>query len=186
MTFWLIIVTFLFSHFAQVGAIQNQVPFFEDAGFPAAVTAGALGAVGLCSAFTKFGFGWLCDRIQAKFALAIGLLLQSLSIVILMNMGSGSPAWMAWAYAIAMGLGIGSWLPTMSMLVSGYFGLRHYGSIFGAVTIAYCVGSAVGPLAAGRMYDASGTYDLVFVVFLVLFVVSIATILVTRRPSLGR
>ena len=186
MTFWLIIVTFLFSHFAQVGAIQNQVPFFEDAGFPAAVTAGVLGAVGLCSAFTKFGFGWLCDRIQAKFALAIGLLLQSLSIVILMNMGSGSPAWMAWAYAIAMGLGIGSWLPTMSMLVSGYFGLRHYGSIFGAVTIAYCVGSAVGPLAAGRMYDASGTYDLVFVVFLVLFVVSIATILVTRRPSLGR
>jgi MFS family permease len=183
MTFWLIVVTYLLCHFAQVGAIQNQVPYFEDVGFPAAVSAGALGAVGLCSAFTKFGFGWLCDRTQAKFALAIGLALQVVSVIVLMNIDAESSAWMAWLYAITMGLGIGSWLPTMSMLVSGYFGLRHYGSIFGAVTIPYAVGSAIGPLAAGRMYDASGTYDQVFILFLALFFVSIVTILVTRPPA---
>ena len=185
MTFWLIVVTYLLSHFAQVGAIQSQVPFLEDAGFPVAVSAGALGAVGLFSAFSKFGFGWLCDRIQAKHALAFGLVLQTVSIVVLMNIDAGSPAWLAWLYAITMGLGIGSWLPTMSMLVSGYFGLKHYGSIFGAVTIPYSVGSAVGPLVAGRMYDSSGSYDQVFVLFLSLFMVSIVTILVSRRPTLG-
>jgi len=185
MVFWLIVLTYLLSHFAQVGAIQNQVPFLEDAGFPVAVSAGALGAVGLFSAFSKFGFGWLCDRIQAKHALAIGLVLQSVSILLLMNIGSGSPTWMAWVYAVTMGLGIGSWLPTMAMLVSGYFGLRHYGSIFGAVTISYAVGSAVGPLVAGRMYDASGSYDQVLILFLALFIVSIVTILVSRRPAEG-
>ena len=183
LTFWLIVLTYLLSHFAQVGAIQNQVPFLEDAGFPVAVTAGALGAVGLSSAFAKFGFGWLCDRIQARHALAIGLTLQTVSIIILMNIDAASPTWMAWMYAITMGLGIGSWLPTMSMLVSGYFGLAFYGAIFGAVTIPYSVGSAVGPLVAGRMYDASGSYDQVFVLFLVLYVVSIVTILVSRRPA---
>ena len=183
MTFWLIVVTYLLSHFAQVGAIQNQVPFLEDAGFPVAVSAGALGAVGMCSAFAKFGFGWLCDRIQAKYALAIGLALQTVSIIVLMNIGAGTPSWMAWLYAITMGLGIGSWLPTMSMLVSGYFGLARYGAIFGAVTIPYSVGSAIGPLVAGRMYDASGSYDQVFILFLALFVVSIVTILVSRRPA---
>lgn len=180
--FWLIVATYLLSHFAQVGAIQNQVPFLEDAGFAAAVSAGALGAVGLFSAFAKFGFGWLCDRMQARRALAVGLVLQAVSIVVLMNIGTGSPAWLAWLYAITMGLGIGSWLPTMSMLVSGYFGLKHYGSIFGAVTIPYSVGSAVGPLVAGRMFDSSGSYHQVFVLFLILFIVSIGTILVSRRP----
>lgn len=182
MTFWLIFMTFLVSQFAQVGTIQNQVPLLEDAGFPMAVTAGALGVVGLCSAFGKFGFGWLCDRIQPKHALAIGLVLQVGAILILMSVGLGTPDSTAWLYAVAMGLGTGSWLPTMSMLVSGYFGLAHYGAIFGAITIPYAIGSAVGPLAAGRMYDASGGYNVVLVLFLALFLVSIVTILVTRRP----
>jgi len=182
--FWLIVVTYLLSQFAQVGTIQNQVPFFEEARFPVAVTAGALGAVGLCSAITKFGFGWLCDRMQAKYALAIGLALQTVSIVVLMSIDSRSPASLAWLYAVSMGLGIGSWLPCMSMLVSGYFGMANYGAIFGAVTIPYAVGSAVGPLVAGSMYDASGNYDGVFVLFLVMLIVSLVTILFTRRPSL--
>ena len=185
MTFWLIVLTFLVSHVAQVGTIQNQVPFLEDAGFPVAVSAGALGAVGVFSAFTKFGFGWLCDRIQAKNALAIGLTLQVISILVLMNTGAGSPEWMAWFYAFTMGLGIGSWLPTMSMLVSGYFGLRSYGFIFGAITIPYAVGSAIGPLVAGRLYDSLGSYDQVFHLFLALFVLSIVTILLCRRPATG-
>jgi len=182
-TFWLIVLTYLLSHFAQVGAIQHQVPFLEDSGFALAVSAGALGAVGLFSAFAKFGFGWLCDRVQAKYALALGLVLQVVSIIVLMKISPGSPSWLAWLYAITMGLGIGSWLPAMAMLVSGYFGLKHYGVIFGAVTIPYAVGSAVGPLVAGRMYDTSGSYDSVFVLFLVLFIVSVGIILFTRHPS---
>jgi len=184
LTFWLIAVTYLFSHFAQVGAVQSQVPFLEDTGFPMSVSAGALGAVGLCSAFGKFGFGWLCDRIQAKFALAIGLGLQLASILVLMRIGPDSAAASAWVYAVMMGLGLGSWLPTMSMLTSGYFGMAHYGAVFGALTIPYAIGSAVGPFVAGYMYDGSGNYDAVFVLFLVLFAVSIASILAVRRPGI--
>ncbi len=181
--FWLIVATYLLSHFAQVGAIQNQVPLLEDAGFPVTVSAGALGAVGLCSAFGKFGFGWLCDKIAAKWALAIGLALQIVSLLVLMTVGPGSPSTMAWLYALTMGIGIGSWLPTMSMLVSGYFGLAHYGAIFGAVTIPYAVGSAVGPFVAGRMYDVYGNYEAVLLLFLMLYAVSIGTIVATRRPT---
>ncbi len=181
--FWLIVVTYLLSHFAQVGAVQNQVPFLQDAGFPMAVSAGALGAVGLSSAFGKFGFGWLCDRMQARYVLAIGLSLQLGSIIVLMGIGPDSPAAVAWLYAVMMGLGLGSWLPTMSMLTSGYFGLANYGAIFGAITIPYAVGSAVGPLVAGRLYDSSGSYTGVFVAFLVLFSVAIVSILVCRRPA---
>ena len=181
--FWLIVATYFLSHFAQVGAVQNQVPFLQDAGFPMAVSAGALGAVGLSSAFGKFGFGWLCDRMQARYVLAIGLSLQLGSIVVLMGISPDSPAAVAWLYAVMMGLGLGSWLPTMSMLTSGYFGLANYGAIFGAITIPYAVGSAVGPLVAGRLYDSSGSYTGVFVVFLVLFAVAIVSILVCRRPT---
>ena len=184
--FWFIVATYFLSTFAHAGAIQNQVPLLEDAGLPVAVSAGALGAVGLSSALGKFGFGWLCDRIQARLALAIGLGFQLCAVIVLMNIQSDSPAAMAWLYAVMMGIGIGSWLPTMSMLVSDYFGLAHYGAIFGALTISFSVGSALGPLVAGKMYDSAGNYDAVFVLFLVLFVVSVVSILVARRPTFGR
>jgi len=184
--FWLLVVTYFLSTFAHAGAIQNQVPLLEDAGLPVAVSAGALGAVGLSSAFGKFGFGWLCDRIQARLALAIGLGFQLGAVIVLMNIQSDSPAAMAWLYAVMMGIGIGSWLPTMSILVSDYFGLAHYGAIFGALTIAFSVGSAAGPLVAGRMYDSAGNYESVFVLFLILFVVSIVSILAARRPTFKR
>ncbi|MBN1855727.1 MAG: MFS transporter [Dehalococcoidia bacterium] len=182
LSFWLIAATYFFSHFAQVGAVQNQVPFLEDTGFPMMVSAGALGAVGLCSAFGKFTFGWLCDRIQARHALAIGLGLQCASILVLMRITPDSAAASVWLYAVMMGFGLGSWLPTMSMLTSGYFGMAHYGAVFGALTIPYAVGSAIGPFVAGRMYDMSGNYDAVFILFLVLFAVAIVSILLARRP----
>ena len=108
----------------------------------------------LCNIVT-FGCGRLCDRIQAKHALAIGLVLQVVSILILMSIGDVSPAWMAWDYTVTMGLGIGSWLPTMSMLVSGGFDHRHHGSIFRAVTTPQSVGSAVGTMVAGMTREAT-------------------------------
>ena len=112
-------------------------------------------------------------------------MLRVVSVLILMNVSAGSPAWMARSYAVTLGTGIGSWLPTMSMLISGCFPRRHCGSIFGVVTVPYSAGSAVGPLAAGCMCDASGSYDRVLVLSLALFIASIVTIPVRRRATVN-
>ncbi|MFC1993011.1 MFS transporter [Chloroflexota bacterium] len=181
--FWLISVCFLSSNFSQVGVIQNQVPYLEDAGFPVAMAATALGVLGLGSALSKFFFGWLCDHIQAKYACSIGLVLQVVSIAILMNIGPASPATIIWLYAIMMGISSGSWLPTMSMLTSTNFGLASYGAIFGAVAVSQAIGTATGPLTAGFMYDAINSYHLAFILFIALYAISIPTVLAVRRPK---
>lgn len=179
--FWLIAIPFLTSAFSQVGTIMNQVPYLEDIGFPVATAAAALGAVGLGSAIGKFGFGWLCDRMAAKYACAIGLGLQAASIIVLMNVSVASPVTLVWLYAIMMGLGAGSWLPTMSMLASGSFGMSSYGAIFGAIVLLQSIGLAAGPFTAGYIYDVAGSYRWAFIVFLVLYAVAIPVILAVRR-----
>ena len=181
--FWLIAVSFLIGLFSQVGIIQHQVPYLEDIGFPVTMAAGALGVVGLTSAIGKFGFGWLCDQIPAKYAWSIGLGFQMVSMIILLNVQATSPQAMIWLYAITIGLGAGSWLPTMSMLVSTSFGLAAYGAIFGAVTFFENTGVATGPLMAGYMYDAMGNYYWAFIIFLALHAVAIPTALAVRRPK---
>lgn len=181
--FWLILVAFIFSNFSQVGMVQSQVPYLEDIGFPITAAASALGGVGLGSAIGKFGFGWLCDRMQPKYACAVGLMLQAVSIIIIMTVGPASSLGLVWAYAITMGLGMGSWLPTSSMLTSTNFGLASYGSIYGIVTLSIMGGAAIGPLMAGYMYDAMNSYFWAFIIFLALYIIAIPAILVLRRPK---
>ncbi len=139
--------------------------------------------VGLGSLIGKFGFGWLCDLIRAKYAWCISLGLQLAGTIILMIVQPTSPLALIWAYAIVMGLGIGGWLPTMSMLVSTHFGLASYGIILGMMVLAQHVGTAVGPLMAGYMYDAMGTYQWAFITFVALYAIAIPAILLVRRPK---
>jgi MFS family permease len=181
--FWLMAVAYFAGGLSSVGVVQNQAPFLEDIGFPMALAATALGGVGLGSLIGKFVFGWLCDRIPAKYVYALALSLQAGGIVVLMNIKPESPPFMIWLYVALTGLGAGGWLPTMSMLVSTSFGLAAYGVIFGVVNIAQSAGVAIGPLMAGYMYDIMGTYFWAFVILLGLYVVSIPAVLTVRRPK---
>ncbi len=181
--FWLIAATFLANGFSQVGILQTLVPHLEDIGFPVAVAAGALGGIGFWSLIGKFGFGWLCDRIPAKYVGAISLGLQVVGTIILLNVRPALPLAIMWLYVVVMGLGVGGWLPTMSMLTSTNFGLAAYGAIFGAINFVQSIGAATGPLMAGYMYDIIGSYQRAFIIFLVLFAVAIPIILAMRHPK---
>jgi len=181
--FWLIAIAFLSSQFGQTGVLQNQVPYLQDIGFPAVTVATAFGGLGLASAIGKFGFGWLCDWIQAKYALCIGLGLQLVSIIIIISIRPTSPLAVIWLYTIMMGLGVGSWLPTMSILTSTNFGLASYGAIFGVISLAYAIGSAIGPLMAAHMYDSMNTYYWAFIIFIALYLIAIPPILAVRHPK---
>ncbi len=181
--FWLIALSYLFGNFSSMGGLQAQVPNLNDIGYPTATAAAALGAIGFGSAVGKVFFGWLCDRIQPRWASAIGLSLQCTAVLILLQVRPDSSMGLIWAYSLLMGFGAGSWLPTMSMLVSRSFGLAYYGSVFGIVNLAQSVGTAIGPLVAGVMFDSMGTYRWAFILFAALYGIAIPSVLLVRRPA---
>jgi MFS family permease len=181
--FWLIAVTFFISGFSSLGVIQNQVPHLQDIGFPLATAANALTALGLGSAIGKFTFGWLCDRIKAKYACAISIVLLAVGAVILMNVKPASPLAIIWLCAITLGLGAGGWLPTMSVLTNINFGLKSYGAIFGMISLVQGIGGAFGPLFGGYMYDAMNTYRWAFIIFLASYAIALPAVLSVRRPK---
>ncbi|TFH36081.1 MAG: MFS transporter [Dehalococcoidia bacterium] len=181
--FWLIVVSFLFGCFSSMGLTQAPVPFFEDIGYPTTMAAAALGVMGVGSAIGKVVFGWLCDRMQPKYAWAIGQALQAGAALVLLNISADSSSTLIWAWAVLLGLGVGAWLPTLSMLGSTNFGLLAYGAIFGALNLAQSAGTATGPFFAGLMYDATGTYHWVFVTFALMYAVGIPAVLLVKRPK---
>jgi len=181
--FWLIAACFLLHQIGVNGAMQTNAPYLSDIGFADTVVASLVGLMGMMSAVGKFGFGWVCDWIKAKYALSIGLCLQLIAMLIMLTVNIDSSTTTLVIYSIMLGIGIGSWLPTMSILVSSNFGLIAYGSIFGIMSLVNSVGSALGPMVSGMIYHTTGTYRNAFLIFLVLYVISIPLILRVKKPG---
>ena len=181
--FWLIAMSFVLSAFGRMGALQSQGPNLIDLGFAAGTAAVALSIIGFGSGVGKFIFGWLCDRTSLKLAGATGILLQTASILVILSVTRDSPMVSIWVYSLLLGLGAGSWLPILSMMTSSSFGLRHYGSIFGVISLLLNIGTAAGPLAAGVMFDSMGTYRAAFIVCTALSIAAVPMILLVRRPD---
>ena len=178
---WLIAFAFFISAFAFMAILQNVVPHLQDMKYPLAMVTVAMSVISLGSALGKFGFGWLSDRIPAKYTATIGMALQLCGIVLFILIGSASRTPLVWVSVILLGLGIGSWLPTMSIITGRQFGLKSYGSIFGIVIMFQTFGSALGPLFAAQLYDNIGNYHWAFIISTLSYVISIPFVLMLKN-----
>ena len=131
-------------------------------------------------------FGWLCDRIPAKYANAIGQLLLALAVVILLSINEDSSLYMIWLFSLTFGTGMGNWMPTMSILTSSNFGMASYGAIFGTLNLFQNISAATSPLLAGIIHDATDSYRWAFIIILILVVLAIPLIIGLRRPPSRR
>ena len=65
-------------------------------------------------------------------------------------------------FAVAIGPLWLSTVPLTSGIVAGMFGLRYMGTLYGFVFLSHQVGAFLGVWLGGRLYDVSGSYDLVW------------------------
>ena len=106
-------------------------------------------------------------------AFAIGTAVLLTGVLVLLTVRADSPLLLIWTYALLLGLGGAAWLPTLSMLASTIFGLRFYGAVFGALSLAQSMGTSSGPLFSGFVHDVTESYAGAFTTATVLLAVVI-------------
>jgi hypothetical protein len=74
-------------------------------------------------------------------------------------LGFGAEGPLAVLAAILLGLGIGAEGDIMAYLTSRYFGMAHYGVIYGCVLAFFTLGSGLGPWIMAHAFDALGVYS---------------------------
>ena len=180
--FWIAALTFAVYGMSMNAALQNQVSILTEQGFAATSAVAAIGISGLSSGVGKLLFGYLCDRINPKYVVAISSAMIAFSLVIMIQAGSMAHLWL---YAVLLGLGMGGWAPNLAMLAANYFGLKHYGVVLGTLYLVFMVGEGIGPMVAGFVYDQSGSYHLILAVLAGLCFVSVFAIAVIRKPQIA-
>ena len=67
--------------------------------------------------------------------------------------------------AATVGLGVGGLRILVRLAWADYYGREHLGAIRGYTMSAQIGGQAAGPVLAGFMFDANGSYQLPFILF---------------------
>lgn len=146
-----------FFTFTAVGIVVHFVPILTDQGADPIAAAGVAALIGIFSIIGRLGTGFLLDRFPGYLVGAFAFLIPILACTLLIFDGA-DPASQAVAAAI-FGLTLGSEVDVIAYLAAKYFGLRHFGALYGAMVMALSLGTAFGPLGAGAVFDYYGSYE---------------------------
>jgi OFA family oxalate/formate antiporter-like MFS transporter len=181
--FWLIFVSILFVAFAYGGAHFHMVEILGLQGFSRAEAAGVMAWLGASILIGRVLAGFLMDRFWAPMVTLPLLSLPAISCALLASDGVTWPV--ALFAAVLLGLAAGAESDLIAYLASRYFGMAHYGKIYGMLYLAFGLASAASPAAYGWVRDANGNYDAMLTVAMGFFVVGALLLLgLGRYPEL--
>jgi MFS family permease len=188
--FWILVVVLFCSSIAQNGAITHLSAMLTDRGVSAAGAAVAVSAMGGAALAGRLLTGWLLDRF---FAARVAFVLLSLAALgtWLLSWAHSLPVGVAGAALI--GFGMGGEGDVTPYLLSRYFGLRSFSTLYGLTWTAYAIAGGLGPILMGHAFDLTGSYEALLVRLaiatlavagLMLFLPSYASARVTgRKPT---
>jgi predicted MFS family arabinose efflux permease len=162
--FWLLLAAFFFGNVCSQTLHVHQVAYLVDHGLSAIVAATVVGVVGLSSIVGKTGGGWLSDRIDRELIYVTGIAILVASAFVLLALGAAPTRLGAYGYAVLLGLGYSVTAALIPTMMGDRFSGAHFGAIVGVGLMGSAAGSALGPWLGGRLYDATGSYTLAFVI----------------------
>jgi len=153
--FWIITSILFVSSISMNGAITQLSALLTDRGITAQDAALCASILGGSSLVGRVVAGWFLDRFfGAHVAFAINLI-TALGIFLLARAGSFPAGCLA---AALIGIGAGGEAAITPYLLTRYFGLRAFSTLYGLTWTFYAAAGAIGPVILGRVFDATGSY----------------------------
>jgi MFS family permease len=145
----------------QVVFIGVHMPsYLKDHGLAPGVATTALALIGLFNVFGTYLAGILGGAVPKKYVLSAIYTLRSIAIVVFIV--APLTPWSVYVFASVMGFLWLSTVPLTSGIVADIFGVRYLGMLGGFVFLSHQIGSFLGVWLGGRLYDATGSYDIVW------------------------
>jgi MFS family permease len=156
----LLVIGFFVCGFHVAFITTHLPPFIADMGLSPGWGAWAIALIGLFNIIGSLGAGFLGQRLPKQKSLAFIYLGRS-AVILLFILFPVTPASVL-VFAAAMGLLWLSTVPFTSGLVAVMFGPRYMATLFGFVFFSHQIGAFLGVWLGGRLYDQTGSYDMVW------------------------
>ncbi len=135
-------------------------------GLPPEVGGWSLAMIGLFNIVGSLAMGWAVGRWRMKSLLALLYATRGLAVLVFL-LAPKTPAVML-IFAAVMGVTFLSTVPPTVGLVAKMFGTANMAMLFGIVMLAHQVGGFFGAFLGGYVFQATGSYDWVWYIDIVL------------------
>ncbi len=158
--FWLLTAGFFVCGFHLAFVAVHLPAYVADQGLPSWLAASALTLVGLFNIIGTYGCGVLGQRFPKKSVLSLLYLLRALIFLVFIIVPLSEVSVLLFGAAIGL-LWLGT-VPLTSGLVATIFGPTYMSMLFGIVFLSHQVGGFLGAWLAGVLFDALGSYTIMW------------------------
>ena len=179
-TFYLLWIAYCLGAAAGLMVISQLVPVGEAAGLGAAAGLGlTIGAIGNTGG--RVLSGWMSDTFGRLNTLRLMVLLSAVALPLFFLL-AGQVA-LFYLLLVVIYYCYGTLLSVFASTCADFYGTRNMGVNYGLLFSAWGVAGIVGPVIAGRVFDATGTYEVAFYVAAGLSVVALAALMLAKPPQ---
>ncbi|MGO1628312.1 MULTISPECIES: MFS transporter [unclassified Microbacterium] len=171
--FWMLLAIFFLIGWALLSMVPHFIPMLIDSGVDPVTAALLSSLVGLGTVIARPILGWAFDRFNAIHVGVPLFVLAAIGCVVLLVGGAA----LAPLTALLIGIAFGAEIDLMSYLSSRYLGPRAFGRLYGAIYSCFTIGAALGPVTAGYLYAAQGSYSTSLVIAVIALVLGSAILL---------
>lgn len=179
-TIWLIATLCSASSLALGTMTAHQVAYLMDIGFSPIVASMTLALVSGMSILGRLGFGLLGVRLGLRHLAIFSSFAQVIALLILLTTKSLP---LIYAYTVIFGISSGALIVALPTFIGAYYGRIHYSQILGLIFPLIILSEAAGPVIAGAINDAMGTYMLAFIIITGLSTVGLVCAIFAYPPK---
>ena len=171
-TFWALATIAMTTFYTVLGVQAHIFLYMSDAQFDARTATNAVSLFFFCALVGKFAFGLASDFLDPRKVFYGNVLVMLLGSLILVRMDIA----LIWIAVVTFGLGWGGVYTVLQLTVMNTFGTRDAGKILGTITVLDATGGGLGIWLTGVIYDATGSYEIPFLIFAALILAALAAL----------
>ena len=169
----------------QVVFIGVHMPsYLKDHGLSPQVATMALALIGLFNVFGTYTAGSLGQRMPKRYILSAIYALRAVVITVFI-LAPLTPT-SVYIFAAVMGVLWLSTVPPTNAIVAQIFGVQYMSMLGGFVFLSHQIGSFLGVWLGGKLYDSTGSYDVVWWIAVALGVFAALINLPVRETAMVR
>ena len=178
--FWLLFWVLFAFYLYRLGLNTHLVAFLGDLGYSSLEAAGSYSLALALGIAGKLLTGALADRIGARAAVIGNFALIALASALLL---APTVRGVIPLFLVLHGFATAAEDVVMPLIVVQRFGIENLGRVYGLLLLALVPGGVVGPILAGRVFDATGSYSEVFAGFVVANVLAVVALAAVRATA---
>ncbi|MFC2070132.1 MFS transporter [Chloroflexota bacterium] len=180
---WLVCGYYFTITFCGISILTHIAPHAMDMDITRTVAAGIVSLIGGTSIAGRLVMGFAGDRIGQKRGVVICFIILIIALSLLQV---ARQPWMLFLFAAIYGFNHGGFFALISPLIAGLFGTRSQGTLLGSVIFCGTVGGSTGMVLAGHIFDLTGSYQIAFIILLVLAVLGLTAVSFIKPIEKGK